>query len=173
MRILHICPAYYPSLGGAETHVRELSERLAWKGHDVTVFTTYNWGLMGFKKVERLEKFEVVNGVKIRRFKNWNGVRNFLKVAWQLPGSYKSLKYLLGPARLQVLAEDPLHPQLFLEALRFRADVTTVVNWASSLAGEVCLAKKVKPFPLVALPLFHTEERWSQSDLFRNMLNCC
>jgi glycosyltransferase involved in cell wall biosynthesis len=173
MRILHVCPAYYPSLGGAETHIRELSERLVRKGHDVTVFTTFNWGLMGFKKTEHLEKFEIVNGVKVRRFETWDGVRNFLRLAWRLPGSYRSLRYLLGPDRLQVLAEDPLHPQLLIEALRFRADVTTVVNWASSLAGEVCMAKKVKQFPLVALPLFHTEELWSQSGLFQKMLNRC
>jgi glycosyltransferase involved in cell wall biosynthesis len=173
MRILHVCPAYYPSLGGAETHVRELSERLVRKGHDVTVFTTFNWGLMGFKRTERLERFEVVNGVKVKRFENWDGVRKFLRLAWRIPGSYRSLRYLLGRDRLQVLAEDPLHPQLLIEALRFRADVTTVVNWASSLASEICTAKKLKQFPLVALPLFHTEELWSQSGLFRKMLSCC
>ena len=173
MRILHVCPAYYPSLGGAETHIRELSERLARKGHDVTVFTTFSWGLMGFKKYEHLERSEIVNGVKVRRFETWDGIRNFLRVVWRLPGSYMSLKYLLGPDRLQLLAEDPLHPQLVVEALRFRADVTTVVNWASSLASEVCMAKKVKQFPLVALPLFHTEELWSQSELFPKMLSCC
>ncbi len=173
MRILHVCPAYYPSFGGAETHVRELSERLAQKGHDVTVFTTFSLGLMGVKKHERLQKFEIVNGVKVRRFETWDGIRNVLRVAWKLPGSYRSLKYVLGSDRLQLLAEDPLHPQLLIEALRFGADVTTVVNWASSLASEVCLAKKIKQFPLVALPLFHTEELWSQSSLFRKMLGCC
>jgi len=60
MRILQVCPVYYPHIGGTEDHVKNISERLA-KKHDVTVFTTDPSG--------KLRKEEVVNGVQIRRFK--------------------------------------------------------------------------------------------------------
>jgi len=62
MRILQICPRYYPDIGGVEEHVKNISERLA-KKHDVTVFTT--------DPSRKLPKQETINGVKIRRFKSW------------------------------------------------------------------------------------------------------
>jgi glycosyltransferase involved in cell wall biosynthesis len=62
MKILQVCPKYYPSVGGVEEHVRNISERLA-KKYDVSVFTTDPSG--------KLRKEEVINGVKIKRFKSW------------------------------------------------------------------------------------------------------
>jgi glycosyltransferase involved in cell wall biosynthesis len=62
MKILHVCPRYYPYRGGVEEHVRNISERLA-KKYDVSVFTTDPSG--------RLLKEETINRVYVRRFKWW------------------------------------------------------------------------------------------------------
>jgi len=62
MKILQVCPRYYPSIGGVEEHVRNISERLARK-YDVSVFTTDPLG--------KLPKQEAINGVEVRRFKSW------------------------------------------------------------------------------------------------------
>ena len=43
MRILHIVQRYWPARGGAETHMEELSSRLASEGSQVTVVTTDAW----------------------------------------------------------------------------------------------------------------------------------
>lgn len=40
MRVLHAVELYHPSVGGAQEVVRQVSERLAQRGHDVTVATT-------------------------------------------------------------------------------------------------------------------------------------
>lgn len=40
MRVLHIVQRYWPARGGAETHLHEISARLAAEGHSVTVATT-------------------------------------------------------------------------------------------------------------------------------------
>lgn len=40
MRILHVIQRYWPARGGAETHLGEISGRLAAEGHQVTVATT-------------------------------------------------------------------------------------------------------------------------------------
>ena len=40
MRILHVNARYWPYIGGAERHPREICERQAREGHDVTVYTT-------------------------------------------------------------------------------------------------------------------------------------
>lgn len=63
MKIAQICPRYHPYIGGIETHVREISERLVKKDFEVDVLTTDPLG--------ELPKEEVINGIRIRRFKSW------------------------------------------------------------------------------------------------------
>lgn len=58
LRILHTVERYPPSIGGMQEVVRQLSERLARMGHDVTVATGRVEGRSG----------TVVNGVTIREF---------------------------------------------------------------------------------------------------------
>jgi glycosyltransferase involved in cell wall biosynthesis len=58
MKILHTVEWYYPSLGGAQEVVRQLSERLVKRGHEVTVATT--------KMAERTSNS--INGVHIEEF---------------------------------------------------------------------------------------------------------
>jgi len=62
MKILQVSNGYFPSVGGVEVHVRNISERLA-KRHEVTVFTTDSSGL---------PKKEEINGVLIRRFRSFS-----------------------------------------------------------------------------------------------------
>jgi len=58
LRILHTVEFYAPSVGGAQEVVRQVSERLAARGHDVTVATT--------KVPERVRR--ELNGVHIEEF---------------------------------------------------------------------------------------------------------
>lgn len=68
MRILHTVEFYHPSVGGAQEVVRQLSERLARLGHDVTVATT--------RLPER--DFNIYNGVEIEEFEiSGNAVQGF------------------------------------------------------------------------------------------------
>ncbi len=61
MRIAQVCPRFYPDIGGVETHVYEISKRLA-KEFEVEVLTTDPSG--------KLPKIEDVEGVTVRRFKS-------------------------------------------------------------------------------------------------------
>lgn len=63
MKIAQVCPRYSPDIGGVETDVKEISERLVSKGHDVEVITTDPSG--------KLKKKDIINGVKIIRFKSF------------------------------------------------------------------------------------------------------
>jgi glycosyltransferase involved in cell wall biosynthesis len=40
MKIIQVCPRYYPDIGGVETHVKEISERLVKRGFEVEVVCT-------------------------------------------------------------------------------------------------------------------------------------
>jgi len=62
MRILQVCPRYYPDMGGVEEHVRNISERLT-KKYKVSVFTNDPSG--------KLAKHEVIKGVEVIRSKSW------------------------------------------------------------------------------------------------------
>ncbi len=63
MKIAQVCPTYYPSLGGVESHVQAISERLVEKGFETDVLTTDSTG--------NLPKQETLNGVRILRFSSW------------------------------------------------------------------------------------------------------
>jgi glycosyltransferase involved in cell wall biosynthesis len=60
MRIAQVCPRYSPYIGGIETHVEELSKRLARKGHEVTILTTDPSG--------KLPRAGMAGGIKVLRF---------------------------------------------------------------------------------------------------------
>ncbi|MEM2129444.1 MAG: glycosyltransferase family 4 protein [Candidatus Bathyarchaeia archaeon] len=62
MKILHVCPRYFPCIGGVEEHVKNICERLAGK-FEVSVFTTDPSGQLPVK--------EIINGVEVTRFKSW------------------------------------------------------------------------------------------------------
>jgi len=62
MNILQVTPRYPPQSGGVETHVKEISERLVDRGHDVTVLTA-DAGGEGSHNERR-------NGVRIKRYRS-------------------------------------------------------------------------------------------------------
>lgn len=66
MKIAHISPHYYPSIGGVEKVVKEICEGLVKLGHDVSVITTKR--LQRNQKKIHLKNYEIINGVKVYRF---------------------------------------------------------------------------------------------------------
>jgi len=62
MNILQVTPRYPPQSGGVETHVKEISERLVDRGHEVTVITA-DAGNKGERRERR-------NGVSVRRYRS-------------------------------------------------------------------------------------------------------
>ena len=78
MRILQVTSGYFPSIGGVEEHVKNISERLA-KVNAVTVFASDPSG--------KLPREEEINGVLVRRFKSFapsNAYHLSLDMAHQL-----------------------------------------------------------------------------------------
>ena len=80
MKVVQVCPRYSPFIGGIETHVQEISERLVKNGFEVEVITTDPLG--------DLSREEIINEVKVKRFMSWapneayyfsNKLKNYLK----------------------------------------------------------------------------------------------
>jgi glycosyltransferase involved in cell wall biosynthesis len=62
LKIVQVCPRFLPYIGGIETHVHEISKRLA-KKNEVYIYTTDPSG--------KLPKEEMMNNIKIMRFKSF------------------------------------------------------------------------------------------------------
>lgn len=170
MRILHITPDYHPAMGGGELFVREISERLAARGHDVTVLAMDSRGLSG-GNAHRLKAQEVINRVNVNRV---TGTYELHERLLGVRGAHRLLGLLLGPDRRDMLSTSPCSLRAFLFALRGKFDVVAVANWFhSSLAYQTCAARDRRDFALVGIPLFHTERRWADSPLFPHMLDRC
>lgn len=68
MRVLHTCEFYHPHVGGAEEVVRQISERLVRRGHQVTVASS----------ADAARNFSEFNGVAIHEFAiRGNAVKGF------------------------------------------------------------------------------------------------
>jgi glycosyltransferase involved in cell wall biosynthesis len=63
IKIAQVSSVYYPHIGGIETHVKAISERLAKDNYEVDVLTTDCEG--------HLNREEIINGVRVKRFKAW------------------------------------------------------------------------------------------------------
>lgn len=69
LRVLQITPRYFPEMGGIETHVHEVSQRLAAAGVKVGILTSDRGG--------SLPKEEAIGEVRVRRVPAWPKKRDY------------------------------------------------------------------------------------------------
>jgi glycosyltransferase involved in cell wall biosynthesis len=170
MRIVHITPDYHPTKGGGELYVKEVSERLAARGHQVTVLALNSRGAAG-RNGEDLPSNQVIEGVTVRRLNNSYRVHQRLL---RIRGLQRTVGLALGADRSNMLSISPWSLQAFLLTLRARADVVGVFNWYHGfLAYQTAIARALADFALVGFPLFHTERPWAMSPLFPRILARC
>src|SRR6185295_13015586 len=178
MKILHVSPMYFPILGGAELHMKEISEGLARRGHEVTVLTTNArnaWDLWDAKSAN-FPDVESINGVKIIRVQPTNGeaLKKLIPLCMKLRGGYRGVNWLLSsPSGLDLFMRGPRAFGAIPYLLRSNADVVASMNWVSPMGHYCHLARRLKPYKLVGIPLFHTAEDWCGLEIYRRMLGNC
>jgi glycosyltransferase involved in cell wall biosynthesis len=176
MKITHISPLYYPALGGAEHHLKEISEGLAKRGHDVTVLAANVKSLkdVWLDESELLPQTEFINGVRVVRLqKHAEQLGRFLQRWSRLRGGYRSLAMLFGTDGTEFLFEKPAILQIIPYLLKTNADIVMSMNWYFPSAYYTYLARRIKSFTWVGTPLFHTAELWSSRTIYRRMLSVC
>ena len=178
MKILHVTPAYFPTLGGCEVHVQRVSEGLASRGHEVTVLTAnvQNIRELSTGTCAGLPITEVINGVKVVRFRPDGGLVGSMLQGWHnhIRGSYRCTSMILGEDGVHLFLEVPRLIQLIPHLIKERMDLVASVNWFWPPAYHAHLAKMVKPFPLVGIPIFHTAEPWwCERPIYKKMLAEC
>jgi len=82
MKIVQVCPRYYPHIGGVEYVVKSVAERLAKLGHEVTLLA----GEPGITKPEE----ESISGVRVVRWPTWSP-----REAYHFPKKRDELEKLL------------------------------------------------------------------------------
>jgi len=176
MKIVHVSPTYAPVLGGAELHVRELSEGLVAHGHDVTVLTANvrnSWDL-SHGVHGKLPETEYINGVRVVRLDPKGGTLGaWLQWCMQLPGGWRGLKIFFGQDGLEMLAAQPCMVQLIPYLVRSEPDIVMAMNWYWPPAYHTYLAGRLKRFVFVGIPLFHTVEPWCRRKVYERMLASC
>ena len=178
MKILHVTPAYFPTLGGCEVHVQKVSEGLVSQGHEVTVLTAnvQNIRELSTGTCAGLPETEMINGVKVVRFRPDGGVVGSMLQGWHdhIRGSYRSTSMILGEDGVFLFLQVPRLIQLIPRLLAERMDVVASVNWFWPPAYHAHLARMLKPFPLVGIPIFHTAEPWwCERPIYKKMLAEC
>jgi glycosyltransferase involved in cell wall biosynthesis len=176
MRILHLSASYYPDAGGAETYLQQVSERLARRGHEVTVFVAHvpiSSRLPSGNHL-KLARSEVINRVTVKRFEPEGHFLRWFKGFLRRRGSYWFLRMFMPLEQIEMLSGGPLNLRTIADALRYKADILTVINWSfSSIVYQGYIIKRLANVPLLGIPLLHTEEEWSRSALRGEMLAKC
>lgn len=176
MKIIHISPLYYPSIGGAESHLKEICEGLAKRGHDITVLTSNIrrssdlWqGIPG-----GLPAVESINQVKVVRLEPEGGaLGKMVRISLDLRGGCRLFNRILSPSGLGHFTQGPRTYGVIPWVYKSRTDLVVTMNWYWPSAYYAYLARRLKPFKLVGIPLFHTFEDWSNRDVYSSMLKYC
>ena len=170
MRILHVTPLYHPFVGGAESYTRELSERLVRRGHDVTVLTMN----APLPHGGRSAPVEVLNGVRIRRFSPAGRLHAACAAVLRTRLARWACAASCSEDPVELWARSPYGVVPAAQAIRDRPQVVSVINWYGGwLPLQVHLARRLRRFAVVGVPLFHTECRWPHAPVFAKLLQHC
>jgi glycosyltransferase involved in cell wall biosynthesis len=157
MRLLHVTHQYRPAIGGAELYMANLSEELARRGHDVTVFTSRACDYQTWRT--ELIAAEELAGVHVRRFRSLVRGRR----AWRMLTYAYQHHWHTGSRRYEpliFLGNGPVCPALFWSLL-LRApsyDLVHISNLHYAHAATAYLAARVRGTPVVITPHIHTEQ---------------
>ncbi|HKP30576.1 MAG TPA: glycosyltransferase family 4 protein [Gemmatimonadales bacterium] len=174
MRILHVTPTYSPCVGGAERTLRAVSERLVARGHQVTVFAVNGATQREIMSPDggSLPEHETINGVTVRRFPPEGRATRAFRQWTKIPGAWRSSALVLREG-VGMIGRRPSPLPMLAAVLRAEADVVTAMNWVFPPAYAGHLARRVRTFPLVGIPLLHVARPWAESPSFPPMLAAC
>jgi glycosyltransferase involved in cell wall biosynthesis len=143
MKIVQICPFFYPVKGGVEEHVLQISKELFKRGHVVTIFTSDSLRVGKIKT-----KTETIQGIRVFRFttifslgdfgKFWPGfIQKLMKEDYDIVHvhSYRHLHTMLAAfiSKLRgipciITTHSPFHP-LHIRSLFSKLFVVTYDNF--------------------------------------------
>ena len=117
---------------------------------------------------------EVINGVTVRRIRPSDGACGKALDGWlEMKGGYRSLRAALGDERLEYLSQGFRNLSMVRAIVAADADIVASMNWYFAPAYHAYLARKLKAFRMVGIPLFHTTAGWCSRTIHSRMLRAC
>ena len=175
MRIVHVAPTYAPCIGGAERLLQAVSERLAARGHAITVLT-FNCATQGDLNGPAgagLPETELLNGVKIVRVNPAGGRLERMHQWWlRRRGGWRSTRWLLGED-FEFYCGPPSGLGMMQPLLALRPELVASVNWHFGSAYWTLQASRWRGIPHVAVPILHIDRPWAARPAFVRMLPRC
>jgi glycosyltransferase involved in cell wall biosynthesis len=165
MKILHVSPLYYPSIGGNQYHVQLMAEKLAQLGNEVHVFTSRALHPRHFRtpdtNINDLPLEEVINGVHVRRFRiNYRFMDLVLQRNIRIRGAYRLFRALTGNT-FELWEHGPVVLGMLNAIRRLKPEVILAANNYSFTTYLCYLAKKFFKIPLVLMPITHPADPWT------------
>jgi glycosyltransferase involved in cell wall biosynthesis len=157
MRLLHVTHQYRPAIGGAEQHIANLSEEVARRGHNVTVFTSRSRDYTSWRN--ELPPSERLAGVQIHRFRSL--LRG--KCTWRML-AYGYRNYARSRSRRYepwiLFGNGPICPSLYWAVWRHAAryDLVHINNLHYAHALLAFTAARQRGLPVVLTPHIHVEQ---------------
>lgn len=160
MKLLHIVHGYYPSIGGSQWLVQNLSEQLVTCYQDeVTVFTTVAYNTDYFWRTDEPALptgVEIINGVVVRRFPVFNRL-NILRQIMAV-GTYRL--HLPYNDWLRTFYNGPIIPGLRQAIAASDAEVMLATAFPLRHMYDALAGARRAHIPLVFLGAIHTTDVW-------------
>ena len=154
--------------------LRQVSERLAGRGHHVTIVAANgsNQSELTSPAGGGLPREEVISGVTVRRVSPEHASTRALRTVMNLPGGWRLSRAVLRDG-LSMCTRLPSPMSVINPVLASRHDVVLSLNWIWPPAYGVHLARRVRRFALIGVPILHVARRWAEQPLFHRMLGAC
>jgi len=157
MRLLHVTHQYKPAIGGAEQYITSLSEEMAQRNHQVTVYTSRSRDYLTWHN--ELPAFEQLAGVEVHRFRSlvrgprtWKILEYGNRHYWQTHATrYEPLIFL---------GNGPVCFGLFWSILwqGSKFDLVHISNLHYAHAALAYAAARWRALPVVLTPHIHVEQ---------------
>ncbi len=160
MKILHVVQGYPPAIGGTEHLFHILSEGLVQRyGDQVTVFTANGYNAEAFYSPRQPllpPGTQVINGVRVRRFRVFNWLGPVLRYAQQV-AYWLRLPY---NQHLRTLYGGPILPGLKRAIGDFDGDLVAASSFPLLHMYVALAARRINRRPVVFYGGLHPEDRW-------------
>jgi len=160
MKILIVSHNYFPAIGGAEKKIKEISERLVKSGEEVTVFSSNAQTTEAYihSEIPLLPaNSELINGVRVRRFPVYRGMRPLLnrvhRLFWEYGLPFNDI--------VRTVWNGPIIFNMLPHILREKTDIIVATPFPFLNMYFAYIAKKIRKIPMATIPCLHTEDAWA------------
>ncbi len=160
MKILIVSHNYFPAIGGAEKKIREISERLVKSGEEVAVFCSNALTTEAYINPEiplLPANCESINGVRIRRFSMYRGMRPLLNrvhgLFWKYGLPFNDV--------VRTIWNGPIIFNMLPHILKEKTDIIIATPFPFLNIYYAYMAKRIRKIPMAVIPCMHTEDAWA------------